>query len=354
MSSSSSVRKLVITVYFSIISILASFVLGGIAFRLMGYDPIAAFLGLIKGAVGSLNAWGETFNMAGPVILTGLSYAIAARCGIINLGAEGQVYIGAICSCIVATKLTGIPSVPHVLFSLAAAFAGGMLYGLIPAIMKTQFKANELITTIMLNYLALYLSNFLVSGPMKDSTALSNMAQSAKIPEGVQLPKILAGTRLHAGIFVVIAMLVFYWFFMWHTTKGYEMRVIGRSPSVGRTAGMSISGNMWLAMAIAGGFAGLAGACELLGVQLRIMENTFDGMGFDGVAVAMLGTNTPWGIFFAGILMGAIKSGANMMQMMTKLPTATVYMLQGLIILFVAGKRLFAPEAWKRAWKKKK
>lgn len=333
-------RNIFDKVYFPVMSICASFLIAGIVFAVLGFDPFAAFGGLLSGSLGSLNAWGETFNKATPVILTGLSYAIAKRCGVVNLGAEGQVYIGALCAVLVGTELN-LPAPIHILVTLAAAFVGGALFGMLPAIMKNRFGSSELITTIMFNYVALYFVHYMIAGPIKDMDSGSNFAQSKQMLESAQLPRLLEGTRLHAGLIVAVAALLVYQFFLFHTTRGYEMRVIGLNASAGQCAGMNMKSNTLLSMFMAGGFAGLGGACELMGVQLRIMENAFNGFGFDGVAVALLGNNTAGGIALSGMLFGALKSGATKMQMKSGVPTATIYMLQGLIILFVIGKKLF-------------
>ena len=327
-------------IYFPFMSILAAFLVAGFAFMLMGFDPVTAFGGLLSGSVGSLNAWGETFNKAAPVILTGLSYAIAQRCGVINLGAEGQLYIGAFFAVLAGTVFE-LPAPLHIIVTLAAAFIGGALFGMIPAAMKNRFGASELITTIMLNYVALYFVHYMIAGPIKDMEAGSNFAQSKQMLDSAQLPRILPGTRMHAGILIAVLALLFYQFFLFHTTRGYEMRVIGLNKSAGECAGMNTKVNTLLSMMIAGGFAGLGGAVELMGVQLRIQENAFNSFGFSGVAVALLGGNTSGGIFLSGILFGALKSGSNKMQMKSGAPVATIYMLQGLIILFVIGRKLF-------------
>lgn len=332
--------RLVDKIYFPLASILASFLIAGAVFALMGFDPVAAFGGLLSGSLGNLNAWGETLNKATPVILTGLSYAIAKRCGVVNLGAEGQVYIGALCAVLAGTELN-LPAPIHIPVTLLAAFVGGALFGTLPAIMKNRFGASELITTIMFNYVALYFVHYMIAGPIKDMESGSNFAQSKQMLETAQFPRLLAGTRLHAGIIVALLALLFYQFFLFQTTRGYEMRVIGLNSTAGRCAGMNVKSNTLLSMFLAGGFAGLGGACELMGVQFRIMENAFNGFGFDGVAVALLGGNASGGIVLSGLLFGALKSGANKMQMKSGVPTATIYMLQGLIIVFVVGKKMF-------------
>lgn len=327
-------------VYFPVVSIIATFVIAGAMLYALGFDPLAAFGGLISGSIGSLRAWGETFNKAGPVILTGLSYAIAKKCGFVNLGAEGQVWVGALLACLVGTNLN-LPAPVMVPLCLAVAFIGSALYGTIPAYMKVKFNSSELITTIMLNYIALYFVRYLISGPIKDHAAASNFAQSCQMPACARLPRIVPGTRMHAGILVAVLALIAYWFILYQTTAGYEMRVIGMNRTAARCAGMNTGAKTLLSMFIAGGFAGLAGACELMGMQFRIMENAFEGIGFDGIAVALLGNSSAGGVMLSGTLLGAIKSGASKMQMKSGAPVATIYMLQGIIILCVIGKVLF-------------
>ncbi|MEG1658098.1 MAG: ABC transporter permease [Oscillibacter sp.] len=328
-------------VYFPVVSICASFLISGIVFALLGFNPLTAFGGLLSGSLGSMNAWGETLNKAVPVALTGLSYAIANRCGVVNLGAEGQVYMGALCAVLVGTELSTLPAAIHIPLTLLAGFLGGAIFGQLPAMMKNRFGASELITTIMFNYVALYFVHYMIAGPIKDLSAGSNFAQSKQMLATAQLPRLLEGTRLHAGLLVAIAALIFYQFFLFHTTRGYELRVIGLNRTAGECAGMNPRSNTLLSMFLAGGFAGLAGACELMGVQLRIMENAFNGIGFDGVAVALRGGSSAGGIALPRLLYGALKSGSNKMQMKSGVPVSTIYMLQGFIILFVVGKKLF-------------
>ena len=328
------------SIYFPVVSILASFLVAGLAMLALGFDPLTAFGGLLSGSLGNLKAIAETLNKATPVILTGISYAIAQKCGFVNLGAEGQLYIGALCAVLAGTEIS-LPAAVHIPVVLIAAFLGGALYGLIPALMKVKFGSSELITTIMFNYVALYFVHYMIAVPIKDYGSTSNFAQSKAMLESAQLPRILTGTRLHAGIIVALLALIAFQFILYHTTTGYEMRVIGMNRTAARCAGMNTGTKTLLSMFLAGGFAGLGGACELMGVQLRIMENAFNGFGFDGVAVALLGNNSTVGTAFSGILFGALKSGANKMTMKSGAPVAVIYMLQGLIILFVVGKRLF-------------
>lgn len=327
--------------YFPMIAIVAALILTSIVISVMGFNFADAIQALIVGAFGSVGAIGETLNKATPVILTGLSYAIAQRCGIINLGAEGQLYIGALAATIVGTNFEGTPPVIHITITLIAGFLGGALYGIIVGLLKNLFNASELITTIMLNYIAMSFCAWCIAFPLKDTEATSNFPQSRAVLESAQLPRLISGTRLHAGIIIAVLSIVFYFLFLKYTKKGFEMRTIGLSRTVAQNAGMRIKTTSLLAIFIAGGFAGLGGAIELLGVQFRLVNAFSLNFGFDGIAVALLGNSNALGIGLSGILFGALRSGANRMQMITKVPIAVIYMIQSFIILFVIGRSMF-------------
>lgn len=326
---------------YPILSIVSALILGGITIKALGFNAVYAYSCLIHGSFGNLNAIGETLIKATPVIFTGLSFAIAQHCGIINLGAEGQLYVGALTGTMVGTSFTGLPAVIHLPLTLAAGFIGGAVFGMIVMMLKNRFHASELITTIMLNYVGIYLSSFFISGPIADKSPGQSFPQSMQIAESAQLPRILAGTRLHAGIFIAALALLFYYIFVWRTTKGFELRVVGMNPTAAEYAGMNIKTNGLLSMFLAGGFAGIGGCIEIIAVQMRLMENFSNNYGFDGIAVALLGNNNPIGIALSGILFGALHSGSGKMEMIAKVPSAVIFMIQGFIILCVVGRSLF-------------
>lgn len=325
--------------YYPLIAIVMALLGGGIIISVLGFNPIHAYQSLIKGSLGNNNAIGETLIKATPLIFTGLSYAIAKRCGIINLGAEGQLYMGGLTATMVGT-MVDLPLPIHLPLTLIAGFLGGALYGMLVGVLKTRFGASELITTIMFNYIAISLVSYAVTGPMKD-VASGTYPQSRQILESARLPRLMAGSRLHAGIFIVILALVFYYFFMWRTTKGYQMRVIGMNSTAGEYAGMNLRRNSIMSMFLAGGMAGLGGCIEIIAVQIRLIQGFSSNYGFDGIAVALLGNNTPTGIALSGILFGALRSGSGKMEMLAKVPGAVIYMIQGFIILFIVGRELF-------------
>ncbi len=328
--------------YFPVAAILAAVVLSSIVMAILGFDPLYAYQCLLKGAFGNTNSIGETLVKTTPLIFAAVAFALPMRCGIFNLGATGQLYIGAILGSLVGVRFAGMPAVLHIPLMLLAGFAGGALYGVFAGWLRHRFGANELISTIMLNHVAIQLLAYCVAGPLKDpATAATSTPQSAQMVASVKLPVILPGTRLHAGLILAVLCLVFYYVFLWKTTRGYEMRVVGLNPGAGEYAGMSVRKNQLLAMLLAGGIAGIGGCVELMSVQSRLIQQFAGNIGFDGVAVALLGGNSPVGIALAGILFGALSAGAGRMQMLAKVPNATVYITQGLIILFVVGRELF-------------
>jgi simple sugar transport system permease protein len=331
-------------------SVLLALIAGGIIVAFFGFNPFDAGLNLLKGSFGNLNAIGESLVKTTPLIFTGLGYALAARCGMVNIGAEGQLYMGGFLSTLAGVYLTGLPGFIHLPLAVLAGFIGGGLWGLLAGWLKVKFGASEVITTIMLNYIAQYWVGFLVAGPMKEPPGA--FPQSMPILETAVLPRILFGTRLHLGIILALICVYIFYFFLWRTTTGYETRVVGINSEAALYAGMKPSKNILLGMFLAGGFAGLAGTSEILGIQLRMIANFSPGYGFDGIAVALLGQNTPIGIVLAAFLFGVIRAGANLMQMVSKVPVSVVYIIQALVILFVIGSSVVTIFRQKRAVRK--
>lgn len=326
---------------FPLASIVVALVLGAVILSAMGYDAGKAYSSLLKGAFGSKNSIAETLIQTTPLIFTALSYAIALRCGMVNLGAEGQLYIGAILGSLAGSHIHGLPPVIHILFVLLCGFIGGALWGLIVAVLKMKFGASELITTIMLNYIALEFVSFCVTNPPFRDATPGAAPRMPSVVDAVKLPIILPQTRLHLGIiFALIAVLIYY-VFMWKTTRGYEMRVIGMNPNAGRYSGMNIPVNSILSMFLAGGFAGLGGIINIIGLQYFLTEGFSNNFGFSGVAVALLGVCSPVGIIVSGILFGALNAGGVKMQLLAKVPSASIYMIQGMIIIFAVSRELF-------------
>lgn len=205
--------------------------------------------------------------------------------------------------------------------------------------LKVKFNANEMIVTIMLNYIALYFANWMATSVMKE--AGGTIPQSEMVQDTAQLPRIIADTRAHVGLFIALACLLFYYFFLWKMKTGFNVRVAGLNQDAARYSGVNTSHMTLLVMFIAGGFAGICGATEILGVQIRLYRDFSPGYGFDGIAVALLGNNTPIGMFISAVMFGILRAGSNMMQMMAKVPSAMIRIIQGLIIIFVVASKFF-------------
>jgi simple sugar transport system permease protein len=192
----------------------------------------------------------------------------------------------------------------------------------------------------MLNYIATYFVSFLVTGPMKDTKGSSSNPQSFQILDSAKLPVIVPGSRLNIGFIIALVVIVLYFIFFWHTSLGYGIRVVGLNENAGKYAGINKNVHQGIAMALSGGIAGLAGAIEILGVQTRLTQAFAGNLGFEGIAAALLGNNSPIGILFSSILFGAMSSGAGTMEMLAKVPNAYISVIQGLIILFIVGRNI--------------
>lgn len=329
-----------------IIATVLGLILGALAISLMGLSPIQAYQALLKGALGSLNGVGETFVKATPLIFTGLSFGLAKKGGLINIGAEGQLYLGGLASVWVGFALKGLPIFIHLPLSILAGFLAGGIWGFIPGWLKVRFGASEIITTVMLNYVGIYLISYMVTGPLIEPPG--NFPQTPPVAKTAELPVILSGTRLHLGFLIALLMVLGYYLFLWRTNIGYEIRVVGNNPQAAAYAGINASRDTMLVMFLAGGLAGLAGVGEILGIQHRLFQNFSPGYGYDGIAVSLLGYNSPVGILLAALLFGVLRSGGNMMQMVAKVPVAVVYIIQAFVIIFVAGEGML------RRWQKKR
>ena len=313
-------------------SIVLAFLVGSLVILLIGESPLNTFKLMFTGAFGSSVNITNTLLKTTTLSLSGLSYAFAYRCGLINIGAEGQMYMGALGATVVILFMPG-PAWLVVLVSLIVGFICGGLWGLLVGFLKVKFGANEVITTVMLNYVAAYIVQWMVCNPIQDPN--SSAAQTIMFDKKYWLPSIIPGTKLHIGFVIMILCLVFFGIFLWKTTPGFAMRIVGQNNKAAAYAGIDVNKNALMAMFMAGGFAGLGGAVEVLGVQHRLLKGMASNFGFDGIAIALLGGNAPFGMFLAGILMGALKNGGTAMQMFSKVPTSVADLIRALVIVFV-------------------
>ena len=278
----------------------------------------------------------EGLTASTPYIFGGLSVALAFRAGMFNIGAEGQIFVGAVFAAYVGYSFTGLPWYLHIPLAVLAGALGGFLWGFIPGFLKARTGAHEVITTIMLNYSAFRLVEWLLNGPMKRPGSVNPI--SPFMQETAKLPRLFPDPlRLHWGFFVALGMAALVYWFLWKTKWGFDFRAVGSNPHAARYAGMKVAVVMTLSMAFAGALAGMAGGNEVLGVNYTLAPAFSSGYGFDSIAIALLGNTHPLGVVLAALLFGFMRSGATSMMLATGIPIDIVSILQALILAFVAA-----------------
>jgi simple sugar transport system permease protein len=323
------------TLLSSLLAIAIALLAGGVVIALSGESPIPAYAALFQGAFGGQRAIAETLVMAAPLILGGLAFAVAAKAGLFNIGIEGQMVVGGLLAGLAAAWDTGLPIFIHLPMAILAAMVAGGIWGFIPGFLKAKTGAHEVITTIMLNYLAYRISTVVIG---QEHFPLVNPALQATQPalETAELPRLLEGTRLHAGIIVAIAAAIAVWYLLYRTVFGYKVRTVGLSQGASAYAGINWGRTIALAMLLSGLLAGLGGAVDALGLQGRFY-NVQLGIGFTSIAVGLVGRNQPFGVILSGLLFGALASGATKMQNTAGISRDIVYVLLGFVILSVSA-----------------
>jgi ABC-type uncharacterized transport system permease subunit len=324
----------------------------------------AAYASLVQGSIGDPQSLSFTLVRVGPLILTGLSVALAFRAGLFNIGAEGQLAVGATTAGIIAFKMSFLPSVILIPFMLIASMIAGAIWGGIVGLLKAWRGAHEVVTTIMLNWIAFYFTDYLIDGPFKapnEADQTPPLPTKATIPTlvnfynqtlGSFLPRIANPLSYPADmtIFLALLALVVYWFITTRTTLGYEIRVIGQNQKAAKYAGIPIKRNIFLVMAISGAFSGLAGAIHLMGqFPYQLIATTFsiDPTGFDAIGVALLGRTTAIGVLISAFLFGGLRQGGTFMQINANIPGDLVYIIQALVLFSIAAE--FLPSI-QRTW----
>jgi general nucleoside transport system permease protein len=323
-----------------LLAVVTALVLGAVIILVTGGAPLLAYRGLWEGAFGSARAISDTLVATNPYILGGLAVALAFKGGLFNIGGEGQILVGALCSVWVGYAVPGIPFPLHLLVAMAAGVLGGALWGAIPGVLRAYTGAHEVIVTIMLNYVAIQITSFLLSGPMKDPNPLIAVAQTPKVLESARLPTILPGYRVHWGVVLALACAVGCWWLINKTTIGFRIRTVGANVYAARYAGIDVGRTIVLTMTLSGALAGLAGAIEVLGVNYYHTPGFSVGYGFNSIAVALLGRADPLGVVPAAFLFGALANGATRMQFLSQIPIDIIGLIQGLILIFVSAPSL--------------
>ncbi len=333
-----------------VIATLAALAVGAIMLLLLRVNPIEAYGALWEGAFGSTNALAETLVKATPLLLVGLGICISFRGDVINIGGEGQMIVGAILGTMVGISFTESPGWVVVPLAMLAGFIGGAIWGGIPGFLKAYFKVNEILSTVMMNAIAVQLMNFLLRGPMIDPVQLelaSRIPQTARLIDAFRLPRWVP-TRLHLGALIAVILAIFVYILLWRTTIGYRIRAVGQNPHASKYAGIKVKNYVVLALLLSGAFAGLAGVTQVFGVNYRMITDGsasgFTGAaGFNGIVAALFGQLHPLGTIPASVLFGALLVGANKMQRVVQVPSALVTALNGLVVVFVVSS-----EIWRR------
>jgi simple sugar transport system permease protein len=277
----------------------------------------------------------ESLVTTTPYIFTGVAVALGFQAGVFNIGAEGQLFMGSIMAAWAGFTFKGLPPIVHVPLSLGIGFLAGGLWGFIPGFLKAKTGAHEVINTIMMNYIAFNLTEYLVGGPFQDpveSFKTPRIEESAKLLRLFEPP-----LRFNIGFFIAIAVAILTWYLLYKTTWGYEIRSVGLNPHASRYAGINAALVTILSLALSGAFSGLGGATVMLGVNFRQTQSLSTGYGFDAIAVSLLAKNHPLGVILTAMLFGFMRHGSRLMQLKTGIPIDIISILQGLIIFFLAA-----------------
>jgi ABC-type uncharacterized transport system permease subunit len=327
---------------------LAALAVGAVMLLVLGANPIQAYGALLEGSFGSGNALAETAVKAVPLLLVGLGICIAFRANVINIGGEGQMIIGAILATLVGLSLTGWPGWLVITLAILAGFVGGAIWGAIPGALKAYFSVNEILSTIMMNAIAVQIMNYLLRGPMIDPSQAelaSKIPQTAALENAFRLPR-LVPTRLHLGALIAVILAFLVYVLLWRTTLGYRIRAVGQNPDAARYGGIRVRRQIVIALLLSGAFAGLAGAFQVYGLNYRMITDGsasgFTGSaGFNGIVAALFGQLHPIGTIPASFLFGALLVGANKLQRVMQVPSAFIVALNGLVVVFVVSSELW-------------
>ncbi len=330
-------------VFLTFIAIVVAFLVGAVFLAIMGYDPIMVYTTLITGIFSKPRFLAYSVVYATPLIFVGLSVAFSFKTGVFNIGAEGQFVVGSMAACLVGIFVDA-PAIIHVPLCFLAAAVAGALWGIIVGFLKVKWGINEVLSMIMFNWIAFYLSNYIVEIPAVHSEgtaeATKNVADSAMILLPKAMRDVLAPTSNY-GILIAIVFVVIVYLIIEKTTLGYEMKAVGYNKNAAEYAGISVNKAVLTAMAISGALAGMGGAVQLLGMGQRVsLFSAQEGFGFEGISVALIGASNPIGVFFSGLFYGALKYGGSKLNLI-QAPSEIVKVITGTIVFFIAISHVF-------------
>lgn len=331
-----------LTIAVPFISVFLALLAGSILLLFIKVNPLVAYKYLIFGNFTNIYNLAEVFVKATPIILTGLAFTFAFKTGLFNIGAEGQMFVGAIAAVYMGLKTGHMSPVITIPLCLLASMAAGAIWGIIPGILKGVFGSSEIIVTIMFNYIALFLISYVVDGPLRESIGF--YPQTDLIGKNAFLPYIIPKTRFHLGFLVAVVFVVIVYLILKKTPFGYRLRAVGHNPDGAEYSGINIKRNIIISLAISGALAGIAGFTEINGIHHRLLDNFSKNVGFDGIAAALLGGANPIGVLISSLLLGMLQTGANAMQRGVGVPANIVSIIQALIILFVLSGNMLIPK----------
>ena len=328
-----------------LLAVPVAFLIGAVMLAALGANPLEAYGAMLQGAFGDKSGITQTLVKATPLLLVGLGVCIAFRGGVINIGGEGQIIFGALAATAFSIGFKDISGWFLLPMSMIMGALAGAVWGGIPGVLKAKLGVNEILSTVMMNAIAVQFSNYLLRGPMIDPKEIeqgTRIAQSALLPRAVWLTRLVPQTLLHSGAILAVILAVLVYIFLWRTTIGYRIRAVGLNIDAARYAGIKVPLYQALALILGGGFAGLAGAVEVMGVQHRMMENLASGYGFSGIVAALFGALHPLGSIPASVLFGGLLVGADKMQRAVQVPSSLIDALLGLVVLFVVGSQIWS------------
>jgi simple sugar transport system permease protein len=317
-----------------VVAVLLAVLIGAIILIISGANPFEAYAALFRGAFGTPTALGRTLEKATPLIFSGLAVAFAFKAGMFNIGAQGQLLFGAITAAFLGFSIHGLPAFIHIPLALIGGAVAGGLFGIIPGALKAYRGVHEVITTIMLNYIAINITDYLADGPWKDTSPGNVVARTPVIDPAAAIGRL---GPVPIGFIIAIVMALIVWWLLQKTTIGFEIRMVGLNPDASRYAGIKVARTLILTMVISAILAGIGGAIETQGVVGRYQPGFNTGLGFDGITVAMLGKTHPFGTIPAAILVGAMKAGSSEMQFASGVAKEITDVIQALILFFVAA-----------------
>jgi simple sugar transport system permease protein len=329
-----------------VLAALAALLVGAMMLWALGADPVEGYRALFDGAFGSVDALAATAIKGVPLVLVGVGITIAFRANVLNIGGEGQIVMGGLAATVTALAVPGLPGPFLIPLVLLAGAAGGGLWGAIPGALKAYFNVNEILSTIMLNIVAVQVMNYLLRGPLLDTSqiaGLSRVPQTERLSRNADLPILIGGTRLHAGVLVAILAAAAAYVLLWRTTLGFRLRAVGLSRDASRYAGMPVRRTITLALTLSGALAGLAGAVLVFGSESHRMvtDGTATGFtgaaGFNGIVVALFGGLHPLWTILSSFVFGGLLVGGNAIQRAVQVPSALIVALNGLVVVFVVS-----------------